>query len=76
MSADWSDPAYVAARRVWAAAYAEFCRVAGANPHRWGEPEHRDYYDREVLPVKAVWIKAAADYRAEEMRVMAGGETS
>lgn len=68
----WDDPAYVVARKARAVAYADFCRAAGANPHRMGTPEFQAYYEREVLPVKEVFMKAAEAFTAEAGRVQEG----
>lgn len=72
--AGWDDPAYVSARRARAEAYAEFCRVAGANPHRLGQPGFQAYYESEVLPVRAVFLQAADALTAEAARVIRESE--
>jgi hypothetical protein len=71
---DWADPAYVAARKARAVAYADFCRVAGANPHRLGQPEFQVYYESEVMPVRAVFLEAADALTAESARVIRESE--
>lgn len=74
VSGAWEDPAYVVARKARAVAYAEFCRVAGANPHRRGTQEFQAYYEREVMPVRAVFIEAADVFIAESGRVAKEGK--
>lgn len=75
MTADWSDPRYVAAKRANAAAYAVFCTVAAGNPYRYGQDEHQEYYEQVVLPVKSAWITARATFNAEAERVLKAGES-
>lgn len=74
VSGVWEDPAYVVARKARAEAYSEFCRVAGANPYRRGTPEFQAYYEKEVMPVKAVFMEAADAFTAEAGRVAGEGK--
>jgi hypothetical protein len=70
MSAGWDDPDYVAAKKARAEAYAEFCTVAAANPHRDGGPEFMAYYETNVAPVKEAWIAAQRTFNAESARIV------
>lgn len=74
VSADWADPEYRAARRARAVAYAEFCRVAGANPHRLGQPGFQEHYEAVVVPVRDAFMEAVANAGAEQARVVRESE--
>ncbi len=76
MSADWADPAYVAAKRAKAAAYAEFCTVAGTNPHIAGKPEWFEFYKVHVQPLRQAFLSASERWRVEIARVIQEGEAA
>lgn len=74
MSPDWSDPAYVAAKRAKAAAYAEFGAAAAANPHMAGTPGWFEYFAASVQPLRAAFAAADERFRAETARVIQESE--
>lgn len=70
MTADWSDPRYVAAKRARAAAYAELNRAADQNPHKPGRPGWSEYYQQHVAPLVPQFMEASERLRQEIERLM------
>ena len=71
---DWTDPAYVTAKIARAHAYSEFCRVAGANPYRYGQDGFDHYYQCFTVPARNIFLNAHIKFRAETQRVLASME--
>ena len=65
----WDDPAYVEAKRARARAFADWCTVAAANPHKFDLAAHHAYYVANVEPLRVVFIQASDRLKAETERV-------
>lgn len=65
----WNDPKYRAAKIARANAYAEFCRVAAANPHLFGQTAFWDYYNTTTAAAKAAFYAADDAFRTETGRI-------
>lgn len=68
----WNDPAYQAAKKARSDAYVEFCTVAAANPHLYGQEGFMEYYEAHTVPAREAFKAAHRTWMAETDRVQAG----
>ncbi len=70
--ADWTDPVYKAAKQARTDAYAEFCRVAEANPFIYGQDGFDAYYQANTVPAREKFVAASQAWQAEVKRIQDG----